>query len=218
MPIAQILLARRTSGGGGGSGGGYPSPGANIQSTWPNSGGTSTQGGAYVVDGGVASIDNPQAGWVRRTYTGQWSTNGGDDNPGLFDGTILSSVVDTYGGFGSVDTSDNFAMEWRGYMQVFNTGAYNFLVDSDDVAMFWIGSAALDPTFSNKLCYSNNNNQLNPNSPILTGGLYYPIRMRFQEWSGAERCQVYAGLVGSGADFAAMNNWSITHNGNTGGY
>jgi hypothetical protein len=226
MPISQILLTANSGGGGGGGGGGNPTfppaPGSgSYQSFWPNSAFT-TQGGGYIPGGGVASIDNPTAGWYRNVHTGFWSNIGtaGDDNPGLFGGAPDFSGFDTYGGFGTTTTGDNYAIEWKGYIQVTNndTGVYNFLIDSDDVAMFWIGSAALNPTFSNKLCYSNNDSQLNPNSVFLSNGLYYPIRMRFQEWSGAERCQLYLGQVGSGFNLNSMSNWSITHNGNTGGY
>jgi hypothetical protein len=220
MPISQIIMARGTSGGGGG-GGSYPVPGdGSYQSYWPSSSEFVSQGTPFVVNGGVASIDNPSAGWIRRTYGGQWSIPGinGNDNPSIFNGTVLSTDADVYGGFGTTSGADNFAMEWKGYIQVFNTGNYNFLIDSDDVAMFWIGDAALDPNFDNKLLWSNNDSDLNANSPNLYSGLYYPVRMRFQEWSGAESCQVYMGLVGSGADLQSMSNWTLRFNGNTGGY
>jgi hypothetical protein len=228
MPISQIIMARGSAGGGGGGGGGGgsyngsgPTPGqGSYLGAWSGSAGWSAQGTPFDPGNGLASIDNPQPGWMRRIYPGLWSNLGtaGDDVPGLFDGAPTFQEIDVFGSFGQTAIGDNYAMEWKGYIQVFNTGTYNFLIDSDDVAMFWIGSAALNPTFNNKLCYSNNSNQLNPNSVILTTSLYYPIRMRFQEWAGAERCQIFTGLVGSGADLAAMSNWTLRYNGNTQGY
>ena len=224
MPISQIIMARTASGGGGGGGGNtYPLPGSgSYQTFWPNSAGTPPLGSGYIPDGGVVSIDNPTAGWLRKTYAGIWSNtfSQGNDNPGLFDGAPLATDVDTFGGFGLTGGADNFAMEWKGYIRIFNTdiAVYNFLLDSDDVAMFWIGSPALNPDSNPPLITTNNSNQLNGNSVILSNGLYYPIRMRFQEWSGAERCQVFMGRVGSGSNLQAMINWTLTHNGNTGGY
>ena len=225
MPISQILLTANSGGGGGGGGGPTfpPVPGSgSYQSFWPNSAGTSAQGGGYTPDGGVASIDNPTAGWYRNVHTGFWSNIGtaGDDNPSLFAVAPDFSGSDTYGGFGGTVTGENYAIEWKGYLQVTNNdiGVYNFLIDSDDVAMFWIGSPALNPDSNFPFIISNNSNQLNSVSVFLSNGLYYPIRMRFQEWSGAERCQVFMGEVGSGFNFDSMSNWSLTHNGNTGGY
>ena len=227
MPISQIIMARTASGGGGGGGGGNPTfppaPGSgSYQSFWPNSAGTPPLGSGYIPDGGVASIDNPTAGWYRNVHTGIWSNIGtaGNDNPGLFSGTPDFSGFDVYGGFGTTTAGENYAIEWKGYLQVTNNdiGVYNFLIDSDDVAMFWIGSPALNPDSNFPFIISNNSNQLNSVSVFLSNGLYYPIRMRFQEWSGAERCQLYLGQVGSGSNLQAMSNWSITHNGNTGGY
>lgn len=230
MPITQILFTQGSAAGGGGGGGGGggsytgsgPVPGENRQTSWPDSAGWSTQGSAYIVDGGVASIDNPQNGWMRRIYPGIWSMPGinGNDVPSLFNGAPTFQEIDIHGGFGQSGTGDNYAMEWKGYIQIFNTGTgvYNFLLDSDDISMFWIGSAALDPNFDNKILWTNNGSQLNSNSVILSNGLYYPIRMRFQEWSGAERCQVYMGQVGSGSPLQSMSLWPIFYNGNTQGY
>jgi hypothetical protein len=225
MPISQILLASNTSGGGGG--GSYTGPGpdpgtGDYLTSWAGSADWSAQGSAYNPGGGVASIDNASAGWIRKIYTGQWSISGinGNDNPGIFNGAENHNTVDVYGSFGSTTIGDYYCMEWKGYIQVSNsgTGVYNLLVDSDDVAMFWIGTAALDPNFDNKLLWSNNGNHLNPNSVILSNGLYYPIRMRLQEWAGAERCQLFMGLVGSGVPLNSMSGWTMRHNGNTGGY
>jgi hypothetical protein len=143
------------------------------------------------------------------TYPGIWSNtfSQGNDNPSLFSGSETDAIYDAYGGFGTTGQSDNYAMEWKGYIKATTTSAYNFLIDSDDVAMFWIGSAALNPDSNFPLITSNNSNQLNSNSVLLTADTWYPIRMRYQEWSGAERCQVFFGPAGTSDPLFSVYHW-----------
>lgn len=211
MPIIQTIatapLMGGAGGGGGGGGNGAPSPGAgSYQTEWPDSAGWSAQGLVYDPGSGIASISNPTWGWRRTMEYGTWSNGGGNDNPGIFN-PGSNGTYDNYGGFGQSDSDNNYACEWKGYIQAPATGVFNFVLDSDDVAMFWIGDGGLNPDSVTPLCQSNNSSQLNPNSVSLTGGLWYPIRMRFQEWSGAERCQIYMGQVGSGTPLYAMSQW-----------
>lgn len=222
MPITQILLTATAAQGGGGGGGSYPLPGGGAyMSEWPNSAGWSAQGLVSDPGSAVGIVGNPTAGWFRRTNVGVWSNGGANDNPSVFDNNLVGTIVDTMGGFGQIDSGfDNYAMEWQGYFVPSATGTYNFLLDSDDVAMFWIGDGALNPQAVNPWCASNNGSQLNPNSASLTQNLAYPIRMRFQEWSGAERCQLFVGQVGTGTPLYAMNAWpfNMLHNSGTSGY
>lgn len=223
MPMTQILMTAAASQGGGGGGGGYngaPNPGSgSYLSEWPNSAGWSAQGLVYDPGSGVSSIPNPTWGWRRTTSQGYWSNSGNNDNPGIFDYST-DGAYDNYGGFGTTEVSDIYCCEWKGYLQAPATGVFNFLLDSDDVAMFWIGNGALSPEFNAPLCTSNNGSQLNPNSVSLVGGMWYPIRMRYQEWSGAERCQIFFGQVGSGTPLYAMQSWQqyMGWNQNTLGY
>lgn len=208
MPSVQILMTRSSGGGGGGGGfNGPPNPGSGAyQTEWPDSAGWSTQGMAYDPGSGISSVANPTWGWRRTTEQGSWSYGGGNDNPNIFlAGT--GGAYDNYGGFGTTSVSENYCCEWKGYIQAPATGTFNFLIDSDDVAMFWIGDGALNPEGIAPHCQSNNGSQLNPSSVSLTGGYWYPIRMRYQEWSGAERCQIYFGQVGSGLPLYAMSQW-----------
>jgi hypothetical protein len=71
----------------------------------------------------------------------------------------------------------------------------------DDLVYFWIGTAALEGNFnfSNYHHSVNNGNGYNTNSLALTGGLYYPVRMWFQEFGGAESAQVLIGPAASNA-------------------
>jgi hypothetical protein len=225
MSIVQTVIGAivsSTSGGGGGGGGfnGAPIPGNGSYLTeWPNSAGWSAQGSPYTTSGGISSIPNQTFGWRRTTEQGIWSNSGGNDNPSIFNAGSYASY-DTYGGFGTTSVSDNYCCEWKGYLQAPANGVYNFLLDSDDVAMFWIGDGALNPESINPICTSNNSNQLNINSEIMTGGMWYPIRMRYQEWSGNERCQIFFGQVGSGTPLYAMSQWTdrMGWNGGTLGY
>jgi hypothetical protein len=211
MPISQIIMARGSAGGGGSGGfNGSPGPGTgSYLNSWPGSEGWSVQGSPSDPGGGISSIPNRTWGWRRVTYPGIWSNtfSQGNDNPSLFSGSETDATYDAYGSFGTTGQSDNYAMEWKGYIKATTTSAYNFLIDSDDVAMFWIGSAALDPDSNFPLITSNNSNQLNSNSVLLTADTWYPIRMRFQEWSGAERCQVFFGPAGTSNPLFSVYYW-----------
>ena len=222
MPMTQILMTGAASGGGGGGGGsgGPPNPGSGSYLTeWPGSAGWSAQGMVYDPGSGISNIPNPTWGWRRTNESGYWSNSGGNDNPSIFNAGN-GGAYDGYGGFGQTSSGEYYCCEWKGYIQAPTTGVYNFLIDSDDVAMFWIGDGGLYPDSITPLCQSNNGSQLNPNSVSLTGGLWYPIRMRFQEWSGAERCQIFMGQVGSGSPLYAMSAWQqyLGWNLNTNGY
>jgi len=229
MSIVQALIGSIVSSGSGGGGGGFngsPSPGSGTyQSSWPGSEGWSVQGSPSDPGGGISNVPNWTWGWRRVTYPGQWSypSSGGNDNPGILSGGEIDATYDAYGSFGYTDQSDNYAMEWKGYIKATVTSAYNFLLDSDDVSMFWIGSAALNPDSNSPLVSANNSNQLNGTSVSLTADTWYPIRMRYQEWSGGERCQLFYGPAGSPNTLYSVNHWYTNYNAlgwntGTGGY
>lgn len=212
MSIVQALIGSVVSSGSGGGGGGYngsPGPGSGAyQTTWAGSEGWGVQGTPYDPGSGIASIPNPTWGWRRTSAQGYWSYIGiaGNNNPGIFAGD--EATYDNYGGFGQTNLSDTYCCEWKGYLQGPFTANFNFLLDSDDVAMFWIGDGALNPEGINPICHTNNGNQLAANSVSLTQGIWYPIRMRFQEWSGDERCQLYFQVANSPNPMYAMSQWT----------
>lgn len=168
--------------------------------------------------GGRSAVYNSQAGWLRNTYNGIWSNNGLNDNPSLFNDAPVDTVQsDNYGGFGQQDlSSTNYAIEWKGYILAPSTGNFNFLIDADDVGMFWIGTGALDPNNNTPLLSTNNSATVNSNSVTLIQGLWYPIRMRFQEWSGGERCQVYMATVNT--TLYPMSTYSLLNDSAYSGY
>lgn len=210
MSIIQTVIgAIGSSGSGGPSFNGAPTPGSgNYQTTWAGSEGWSVQGTPYDPGSGISSIPNATWGWRRTTEQGYWSYIGsaGNNNSAIFNAGNAGSY-DNYGGFGDSDVSDTYCCEWKGYLQAQFTGNFNFLLDSDDVAMFWIGDGALNPDSTAPICHSNNGSHLASNSVSLTGGTWYPIRMRYQEWSGGERCQVYFQVANSPNPMYAMSQW-----------
>lgn len=228
MPITQILLTSNTTGGGGGGGGG-----GGLDYTFPAAGGgnyltdTSTFGGIYVntalqgtaydPGSGVDSIPNVSSGWIRRRIqTGNLGGLYGAPGVGPFanPSNVVNTTTDPWGGFGFLNdgTQENYALEWLGYWQAPQTGNYNFAIQSDDRAWFWIGNNALAGTFfwSNSQASSDNGAGLNSNSIAAVSGKYYPIRMWFQEFSGAEYCQVYAAFENNTP--VAMSYYSLRHN------
>lgn len=202
------MIAASTIGGGNQYNGGFPNPGSGSYSSyWSNGGNIGSLGTPFDPGDGIATVNNAAGGWLRKTFAGTWS-NGGNDNPSIFNGTSLQNTADTYGGFGQTSTGDYYCMQWTGYINPPTTGYYNFILESDDVAYFWIGTAALAPESYGPQCLTNNGNYTNTNSVALDSSLWYPIRMRFQEWSGAERCQLYFQKAGVADSLYAMDHWS----------
>lgn len=217
MPITQILLTATTAQGGGDNGGGdpppstYPVPGSGSYSA--TSGTQGVAGTPYDPGGGVESVSNSENGWAYYIKDGRFN------NDTTFFNGVTKTGADTYGGFGfQFLPKDEYAIQWVGYLPAPTTGNYNISLTSDDLLYFWIGTNALEGNynFSNYHHLTNNNSQFAPHSVSLTGGLYYPVRMWFQEWSGAEAAQVFFGLVGSNA--TAMNQWAIVNNSLTDGH
>ena len=198
MNLAQILFASTATSGGVA----FPSPGSNSP---PNTNGTSpgAQGGGYIAPGGeVDSVPLPStSAFIRRGYSGLWANQSSfnDDNPSVFNGTILDTQTgDNYVAFGNQDVGyHNFCMEWKGYFQPNASGTWNFQTTGDDLLMFWIGNAALSPNNGNWTCNSGLNSGLNSQSPTLVQDKWYPIRIRYQEWSGDQSCGIYGAPTGS---------------------
>lgn len=188
----------------------------------PNSAGVTypSQGTPADPGNGAGAPSPSSAGLVRRAYLGIWSVNGQDNNPSIFDGSPFSTYAgDLYIAFGAQTTGENYCMEWKGYFKANATANWNFRVDADDVVMFWIGSAAINPNNSNWTSSSQTNSGLNFNSVILAQDTWYPIRIRFQEWTGAESLNIYGAPANS--DMIALYQYgssSVLYNPTTTGY
>ena len=82
--------------------------------------------------------------------------------------------------------SDSYTIEWTGYFRANVTGTWTFEVYSDDDTWVWLGSTALAGyTNSNYLIYENAGHPgTRTNTIFLVAGVFYPFRMRFQEYGG----------------------------------
>ena len=209
MPITQILLTATTAAGSGS----YPVMGSGTYISNVGAAVGGVQGTAYDPGGGVASVLNNVSSWAYYIKDGEFN-----NNTGFFNG-VTRTGEDSYGGFGDqAKAKEYYAIQWVGYIYVPTTGDYNIHLSADDLLYFWIGTNALSGNFnlSNHHHSENNGQSYAGNSVTLTGGLYYPIRMWFQEWSGNEKAQVHIGPVDSAA--LAINQWSITYNSQTEGH
>jgi len=212
MTIQAILASTyySTGGGGGIDPNAYPVMGSGEYNTTAGNAGAATN----PVDpgGAVSSFNSGVAGWAYYIKDGEFN-----NDTTFFDGVGLTGV-DNYGGFGSQSLNKDFyAIQWVGYINIPASGNYRIALDADDLLYFWIGTNALPSNFnfSNVHHSVNNNTQYGPDL-ALTGGLWYPIRMWFQEWSGAERAQVFLGLENS--TMLSMSQYQIGFDSVTGGH
>jgi hypothetical protein len=194
----------------GSSSGGYPAMGSGEYNTTAGNAGAATN--PVDPEGAVASFSNTTAGWTYYTKDGRFN-----NDTSFFNGVSIAGT-DTFGGFGFQNLSkDEYAIQWIGYILIPTTGSYRVSLTADDLLYFWIGTNALagNFNFSNYHHFVNNNSQFGPDL-ALTGNRWYPIRMWFQEWSGAERAQIFLGLENT--TMLAMNQYQLGHNSVTGGH
>jgi hypothetical protein len=184
------------------------------------------------------SITNQTSGLYRRKYVGNFSTNYIKDvswvmNANFFktpaNGPISTAdkEVDTYGGFGArsdLSSENNYAFEWKGYIQAPVTGNYNFFATVDDDCVVWIGAPAsattLGTTTSDYLFAQTGGVRNGTTAGIaMTANKWYPIRMWFQEWSGAETFQIGASNSANSIRYGlGGTNFNFAHNSTTKGY
>jgi hypothetical protein len=180
-----------------------------------------TRGTPYNPGGNVSSVPNSAAGLYREKYVGKpWSTYGAFnefDIAWFSDPTHGPIGVDIYGyaGFGmrtDLGSENGYALMWRGYVRAPATGTFNWwTAGTDDDAIIWVGTAALSPTVSNKNGSATGDRVLSANSVTLTAGQWYPVRMIFVEFNGAEQCQWFLqdsthGVLYNGTDLTWAYN------------
>ena len=188
-----------------------PLPGSGVWATATGAGVPSyALRGSLVADpgGAVTTVPGtPASGLYRRKYIGAPFTGAnvtGSYDPTFFTNPLNGPIstedheVDTYIGFGQRDDlgyEDGYAFEWKGYIKVPVSGNYNTFISCDDDVAFWIGSAALAPTGSNvfhKQPYVNANAAGGcTNRVTLDSTKWYPVRIWFTEFGGAERFQFF---------------------------
>lgn len=158
----------------------------------------------------IDTVPNSAAGIYRRKYVGNFSTTYvhqttptaytldtgffGDPSHGPISEPAYE--VDTTLSFGSrtdLGAENNYAFEWKGYMQAPVTGNMRFGATVDDDCVVWIGAEALAPTGSNYLFAQSGGGNRNGTDGIqVVQNKWYPVRIWFQEWGGAEKFQLGA--------------------------
>lgn len=188
-----------------------PLPGSG---TWTTAAGANVPAyalrGSLVADpgGAVTTVPGtPASGLYRRKHVGLCFD--GANLTGTYDFAFFSDPmtgpiseaaheVDNFIGFGArtdLDYEDGYSFEWKGYIKVPANGNYNTFISCDDDVAVWLGSAALNPTNSNqfhKQPYVNADAVGGcTNSVTLDSTKWYPIRIWFTEFGGAERFKFY---------------------------
>lgn len=179
------------------------------------------RGTPYNPGGNVSTVPNSATGIYREKYVGSpWSTYGAFSEFDLAWFSVPSHGpigVDIYGyaGFGmrtDLGAENGYALMWRGYVQAPATGTFNiWTAGTDDDAIVWIGTDAVTPTYANRHASASGNRVLSTNSVTLTAGQWYPIRMIFVEFGGAEQCQWFLqdsthGVLYNGTDLTWAYN------------
>jgi len=179
----------------------------------------------------------PIDGLYRRKYVGNFSADYIDEANYEFDvgfmnpanGPISEAAyeVDTYGGFGlrtDLDDENGYAFEWKGYIQAPATGNFNFFATVDDDCIIWIGAPAtattLGDTTSDYLFAQSGGTRNNGTVGVaMTANKWYPIRIWFQEWAGAEKFQLGASNSADATRYGlGGTNFAFKHNSTTKGY
>lgn len=217
-----------------------PLPGSGTWNTAAQAGVPSyaLRGSLQTITGGVTTVPGtPATGLYRRKYVGYPFT--GAAATGSYDATFFTNPshgpistpdheVDTYVSFGQrndLPAEDGYSFEWKGYIKVPVSGNYNTFISCDDDVAFWIGSDALNPTGSNvfhKQTYVNANAAGGcTNSVTLDSTKWYPVRIWFVEFGGAERFQFFMNNSTNSTKYgydgtSSALQWS--YNANTKGY
>lgn len=155
---------------------------------------------------------NMTPGLYRKAFIGNFSDMpGGSYNPDFCrTNTGWYGEVDTAVGFGNQDleNASNYTFEWTGWFRAPKTGTYNFWLQADDMAYMWINYPAMinANNESNYVVSTNNSLTKNQNSLIMTEGNWYPVRIQYGEWGGAEMCQVYWSTTDDSVAYAGNDN------------
>jgi hypothetical protein len=185
---------------------------------------------------GLTSVTNTTNGLIRQKYVGNFSEDYIDEvgfgsglNMNFFvpaNGPISTDAleVDTYVGFGlrtDLDAENNYALEWKGYIQAPVTGNMRFFATVDDDVVVWIGAPALNPANNNYLFAQSGNARDGTNGVTVEANKWYPVRIWFQEWAGAEKMQLGANNSVNGTLYGlgtGATQFTVAHNSATRGY
>lgn len=206
-----------------------PVPGSGTYAATITPADNSAAGTPYAPGGGLTSVTNATLGLWRKKFLGNFGTAAGDGCDVTFCRTTKSyfGKADTYVSFGFQNdaTEELYTFEWTGYFKAPSSGNFNFYINSDDDVYFWIGTNALgtnNTELNAHMGVSGANEDKNANSVTLVAGEYYPVRIQFGEYHGAEECQLFYSKVGDATAAAGNDGLSGTqvwyHNGLTKGH
>lgn len=194
---------------------GWPQPGDGSPSGSLNVS-TSPAGTPYDPGSGVQTISGAVKGLWREWFNGVGyspidTTFLNGKRPGSF------GKSDEYVSFDTVDLENksNYMFEWKGYFKASGTAPgtaqYNFWLECDDDMIMWIGTPALSGfNQSNAHIIASNGRHENVNSVTLNREWYYPVRIWFNEYSGAEQALAYWTYCGDGSAHLGNNFLSGT--------
>jgi len=179
--------------------------------------------------GSLTTIPNSVTGLYRTKWKGMMlglpgtGPSGWDMTFPNTDYQFVKGTTDTYGGFGAqsdVAPNTQFSLEWKGYIKVPTTQAWNFVFDSDDDVAVWLGPAAKAPTNANYHAWAAGGSQDTDahatNGLILNSSKWYPIRIWFSENQGSCNMQIYA--IGANGTKLNGSDLQFAYNGTTLGY
>lgn len=155
------------------------------------------RGTPVVGTGGLTTIyGNIQPGLSRSKYVGNWGQAAYDTLVPAWFGRktpIRTGLPDTYLEFDqNLGTENNYVLMWGGYFKAPNTAVYNFYLRTDDDGYFYLGNTATKGwNATNAVVDSHPGPSVSTNSVLLEQDKYYPVRMIFAEYSGAEKLQLH---------------------------
>jgi len=114
------------------------------------------------------------------------------NSPGRSRVTDFTNISTASSGQTSVNGDETYSYLWTGYFKAPITSTYYFKTRSDDNSHMWVGTSALNPSYSNETV---DNGGLHGMQTVtsagvsLTGGVYYDFRMTFGEQGGGDDLQ-----------------------------
>jgi hypothetical protein len=114
------------------------------------------------------------------------------NSPGRSRVTNFTNISTASSGQTSVNGDETYSYLWTGYFKAPITSTYYFNTRSDDNSHMWVGTSALNPSYSNETV---DNGGLHGMQTVtsagvsLTGGEYYDFRMTFGEDGGGDDLQ-----------------------------
>jgi len=158
---------------------------------------TAPRGNVVAGTGGLSGIyGNIQPGLSRSKYVGNWGNSPYAPLVSTWfprKTPIRTLLPDTYLQFDqNLGSENNYVLMWNGYFRAPNTAVYNFYLSTDDDGYFYLGNTAIAGwNATNAVVDSHPGPSVSANSVLLEQNKYYPVRMLFAEYSGAEKLQLH---------------------------